>query len=94
MNAADPTDIKQVCQFLGLAGYFRKFIRNFAQKVRPLTNLLRKNVVWTWGKEESQAVSVIKDHLSNRLILAIYDPTLETEVHTDASAMGIGAMLI
>ena len=90
----DPSNVKQVRQFLGLAGYFRKFIKDFVRKVAPLTNLLRKNVPWHWGDEESEVVKEIKRVLINRPILVIFDPGQETEVHTDACAIGIGAILI
>lgn len=94
MKVEDPINVKQVRQFLGLAGYFRKFIKNFAQIVLPLTILLRKNITFVCGEEQKEAVQTIKKILSKRPILAIYDTTLETEVHTDASAIGLGAILI
>ncbi|XP_033228956.1 uncharacterized protein LOC117180569 [Belonocnema kinseyi] len=94
LKVADPINVKQVRQFLGLAGYFRKFIKDFARKVAPLTNLLRKNVAWSWGEKESEVVKDIKAILVNRPILTIYDPNRETEVHTDACAIGLGAILI
>ena len=93
-EVSDPINVKQVRQFLGLAGYFRKFVLNFARRVAPLTNLLKKNVAWHWGPEQSNAVREIKEILSTRPILAIFDPELKTEVHTDASAIGLGAILI
>ena len=70
----DSTNIKQVWQFLGLAGYFRKFVLKFAQRGAPLTNLLKDNFSWQWGPEESNAVREIKEILSNRPVLAIFDP--------------------
>lgn len=94
MLTPDPINVKQVRQFLGLAGYFRKFVKNFANKLAPLTNLLKKNAVWKWGLEQSQAVREIKEVLSTRPVLAIFNPSLETEVHTDASSIGLGAILI
>ena len=94
METPDPKTVKQVRQFLGLAGYFRKFIQNFARKVAPLTNLLRKNVSWQWAAEQSNAVREIKEILSTRPLLAIFDPELQTEVHTDASCIRLGAILI
>jgi len=94
LKSADPRNIKQVRQFLGLAGYFRKFVPNFAQRTAPLTNLLRKEVPWTWGEKESHAVREIRETLSGRPVLTLYDPSRETEVHTDASSLGLGAMLI
>lgn len=86
--------MKEVRQFLGLAGYFRKFVSNFARKVAPLTDLLRKDACWLWGPEHCAAVDEVKQTLCNRPVLTIYDPTLETELHTDASAIGLGAILI
>ena len=90
----DPSNVKQVRQFLGLAGYFRKFIKDFARKVAPLTNLLRKNVPWHWGDKESEVVKEIKRVLINRPILVIFKPEHETEVHTGSCATGLVAILI
>lgn len=50
---------KQVCQFLGSAGYFCKFIPNYAKKLAPLNGLLRKNVSWQWNSEHVKVVEVI-----------------------------------
>ena len=74
MEVSDAINVKQVRQFLGLAGYFRKFVLNFAQKVAPLTNLFKKNFSWQWGPEQPNAVREIKKLLSNRPVLAIFDP--------------------
>lgn len=94
MNVIDPINVKQVVQFLGLVGYFRKFIKNFAQIVLPLTILLRKNAPFVWGQEQKEAIQSVKKILSEQPVLAIYDSTLETEVHTGASVVVIGAILI
>ena len=94
LKAPTPANVKQVRQFLGLAGYFRKFIPGYAKKVAPLTNLLHKNVPWVWGAEHSRVLEDVKQVLSERPVLVVYDPTLVTEVHTDASSIGLGAILI
>ena len=94
VNAPTPRNVKEVRQFLGLSGYFRRFIKDYAKKVAPLTDLLRKDVPWVWKTRQSDAVKSIKDALSERPILAIYDPTRPTEVHTDASSIGLGAILL
>ena len=94
METPDSKTVKQVRQFLGFAGYFLKFILNFARKVSPLTNLLRKNVSWQWTAEQSNAMREIKEILSTRPLLAIFDPELQTEVQMDASCIGLGAILI
>ena len=85
---------KQVRQFLGLVGFFRKLIKDFAKRVVPLTNLLRKNVTWKWGSVQETSVWEIKEILSSRPVILNFDPSLETEVHTDASSMELVAMLI
>lgn len=87
-------DLHNVRQYLGLASYFRKFIKNFAFIAKPLTNLTKKNVVFVWGNAEQTAFEILKDKLISKPALAIYDGNAETEVHTDASKMGIGATLI
>ena len=94
LKAPTPANVKQVRQFLGLAGNFRKFRPGYAKKVAPLTNLLRKNVPWVWGAEHSRVLEDVKQVLSERPVLVVYDPTLVTEVHTDASSIGLGAILI
>lgn len=88
-----PTNIRQLRQFLGLAGYFRKFIKNFAALAEPLTRLLRKNVSWKFGREQVEALQRIKDLLTTRPILKIFTPNWPTEVHTDASKVGVAGIL-
>lgn len=87
-------NIKQVSQFLGLAGFFRKFVKNFAVIIRPLTQLLQKNNQWNWTAEQDIAVQAVKDISTTRPVLKIFDPNLMTEVHTDVSKDGIAGMLI
>lgn len=89
-----PGSVKQVRQFLGLAGYFRKFVENFATIVEPLTRLTKKNVPWEWKTEQERAFNTIKDRLTTRPVLAIFNPEVPAEVHTDASAIGVGAILL
>lgn len=89
-----PQSVKQVRQFLGLASYFRRFIANFATIVEPLSRLTRKNELWTWGESQKKAFNTIKDRLTTRPVLTIFDPDRPTEVHTDASAAGVGAVLL
>ena len=94
IKAAEPTDIKELRSFLGLVSYFRKFIEDLSKIVAPLTDLLRKVARWKWASEQANAVRKLKCILTDRAILAIFDRTLETEVHTDASSIGLGAILM
>lgn len=89
-----PKTVRNIRQFIGLTGYFRKFIRDYASIVRPLTALTRKNAAWQWGEKENQAFEALKELLIQRPILAIYDPTSPTEVHTDASQDGVAGILL
>lgn len=89
-----PVSVHNVRQFLGLASFFRKFIKNFATIAKPLTSLLKNNVPWNWGGDQQKAFDELKSRLVSRPILALYDPSLTTELHTDASKWGVGGMLL
>ncbi|GJZ81421.1 ty3-gypsy retrotransposon protein [Tanacetum coccineum] len=101
----DPKKVKAVCEwpvpksqrqvrgFLGLAGYYRRFIQGYATMAAPLTNLLRKDG-FKWEEEESTAFEAIKRQLSTAPILGLPDFEHTFIVETDASADGIGAVLI
>lgn len=89
-----PRNVHEVRQFLGLAGYFRKFVKGFGEIARPLTNLLKKDIPFEWTDRESSAFHLLKDKLVERPILSLYNPKLDTELHTDASAHGIGGILL
>ncbi|KZS00239.1 Uncharacterized protein APZ42_003548, partial [Daphnia magna] len=79
--------------FLGLASYYRKFIRAFADKAHPLTARTRKSVEWKWGEEQRDAFDCIKNCLISRPILSYPNFTREVIIYTDASGYGIGAVL-
>lgn len=89
-----PRDVHNVRQFLGLASFFRKFIRGFAALARPLTGLLRNNTPWVWGADQQASFDELKQKLVSRPVLALYDPSLSTELHTDASKWGVGGILL
>lgn len=94
VNARVPSNVKEVRQFLGLAGYFRRYLPGYSLKTACIANLTRKGVQFSWGKEQEMVRKDIIDRLTSEPVLAIFDPTLPTEVHTDASALGYGAVLL
>lgn len=94
VDAAEPKDVKQVRQFMGLASYFRRYIAGFAQKTACIAALTRKGVEFKWGTEQQAARQSIIESLTSEPVLAIYDPSLPIEVHTDASSIGYGAILM
>ncbi|CAH2086561.1 unnamed protein product [Euphydryas editha] len=89
-----PDDQHKVRQFIRLASFFRKFIKGFSIIAKPLTQLLRKNVKWQWGSAEETAFLTLKGELVKRPILSFYNPEYETQVHTDASKVGVAGILM
>ncbi|CAG9114451.1 unnamed protein product [Plutella xylostella] len=89
-----PQNVHEVRQFVGLASFFRRFVPGFASIARPLTSLTKNNVAWSWGEEQSCAFSRLKEILVTRPVLAIYNHKYETELHTDASLVGLGGILL
>lgn len=94
VESPKPKNVKQVRQFIGLASYFRRYIPGFATKTACITKLTQKGVDFEWGDEQERVRREIIEYLTNEPVLAIYDPKLRTEVHTDASSIGYGAVLI
>ena len=85
-----PTKLKELQSFLGLANYYRKCIRGFCHKARPLTNLLRKGVKFQFTEECHKAFQTLKTCLTSDPILAYPSFQHEFLLYTDASDSGIG----
>ena len=88
-----PTTPKQVCAFLGLVGYYRKFIRNFAKIAKPLTLLTRQQVKFKWTPEHQEAFMKLKDSIIQALILHYPDPNKKYIIYMDASDDACGDQL-
>ena len=85
--------IKQLRAFLGLMGYYRKFIASYADKAKPLTDLLKKEVISEWTTEHTAAKQSLIRALTEAPILRCPDYTQPFEVTTDASGVALGAVL-
>lgn len=96
LNAPRPTTKKQVKAFIGLAGFYRKFIQNFSTIAVPLTNLTKKGQPNTviWGEAEERAFDQLKSKLTSDPILKLPDLGKEYVLRTDASGEGLGAVLL
>ncbi|GBG90033.1 hypothetical protein CBR_g50126 [Chara braunii] len=92
-EAPVPTSLTQVRAFLGLASYYRRFIKGFAAIARPLTNLLRKDQPLSWDAECQQAFATLKDALATTPILIRPDPSKQFILITDWQPESISAIL-
>ncbi|CAI7891587.1 unnamed protein product [Closterium sp. NIES-54] len=89
----EPTSIKEVQAFLGLANYYRKFIRHFAAITSPLSNLLCKSEPFHWDSDQQTAFNALKCALTSSPTLALPNPSLPYVIWTDASQVAMGAIL-
>ncbi|GJS15728.1 reverse transcriptase domain-containing protein [Tanacetum coccineum] len=89
-----PTTPSEVRSFLGLAGYYRRFIENFSKIAKPLTSLTQKNQKYEWGEKQEKAFQTLKDNLCNAPILSLPDGVEDFVVYCDASNQGLGCVLM
>ena len=93
MSLEIPLNKREVRRFLGAAGYFRKFIKNFAVLTSPLTDLLRKGTKFQWTSTCQQVFDEVKAAFSNKPILKTPNFNKPFILAVDASDRGLGAML-
>ncbi|GKC71733.1 putative reverse transcriptase domain-containing protein, partial [Tanacetum coccineum] len=91
---ASPKSPTEIRQFLGLAGYYRRFIEGFSKIAKPMTKLTQKNVKFDWGEKEEAAFQLIKQKLCSAPILALPKGSENFIVYCDASHKGLGAVLM
>ena len=93
-NFPTPSNADQIRSFIGLAGFYRQFIRDFSKIAQPLTSLLKKDASFTWNDEQQKAFDTLKQALTTAPILAFPNFNKEFILYTDASNIGIGAVLM
>ncbi|GJW38800.1 putative reverse transcriptase domain-containing protein [Tanacetum coccineum] len=89
-----PTTPSEVRSFLGLDGYYRRFIENFSKITKPITLLTQKNQKYEWGEKQEEAFQTLKDNLCNAPILSLPDGVEDFVVYCDASNQGLGCVLM
>ncbi|KAA0062427.1 Retrovirus-related Pol polyprotein from transposon 297 family [Cucumis melo var. makuwa] len=87
-----PTNVRQVCGFLGLTGYYRRFVQHYKFIAAPLTQLLKKGG-FKWNKEVEEAFKKLKKAMLSLPILALPNIDQPFEIETNASGFGVGAIL-
>nr|GEX02964.1 retrotransposon protein, putative, Ty3-gypsy subclass [Tanacetum cinerariifolium] len=93
-NWTPPKSPTEIRSFLGLAGYYRRFIVNFLKITKPLTPLTQKNKKFEWGDEHEITFQMLKDMLCDALILALPEGADDFVVYCDASNQGFGCVLM
>lgn len=88
-----PTNQTEVQSFLGLASYYRRFVKGFADIARPLHKLVEKGKRFQWGEDCQGAFEKLKTCLTTAPVLTYPDPSKSFILDTDASEVGIGAVL-
>jgi hypothetical protein len=92
-NFPIPRSVKDVRSFLGLASFYRRLIPHFADIAKPLTQLTKKDKIWDWNQKCQESFDRIKSKLSSTPLLAFLDFKVPFILTTDASTVGLGAVL-
>ena len=88
-----PTNVTEIRSFLGLAGFYRKFIQGFSAICAPITELLKNEQAFVWGKEQQHSFDRLKQAVTSAPVLIFPDPKLPYIVTTDSSGFAVGATL-
>jgi len=89
-----PETVPEIRSFLGLAGYYRRFVPDFSKIAKPMTELLKKGVKFVWDDKCEQAFLTLRRLLTSAPVLAQPDITRPFDVYCDASGTGLGSVFI
>jgi hypothetical protein len=89
MDWKPPKSVHQICSFLGLAGYYRRFIPDFSRIAKPMTELLKKEVKFVCSEACEKAFHTLRQHLTSAPVLVQPDNSKPFEVFCDASGTGL-----
>ncbi|WVZ97174.1 hypothetical protein U9M48_042729, partial [Paspalum notatum var. saurae] len=94
LNWKQPQSVTEIRSFLGLAGYYRRFIKDFSRISKPMTALTQKNAKFAWSPKCEEAFGTLKKLLTSAPVLAQPDITKSFDVYCDASGSGLGCVLM
>ena len=94
VNWKPPTNVTEVRSFLGLAGYYRKFVEGFSKIATPLTNLLKKDQKFKWSDTCQHSFEELRQRLTTALVLALPSRKDDYVVYSDSSRQGLGCVLM
>jgi hypothetical protein len=94
LNWKPPTDVLKISSFLGLAGYYRRFIQDFSKVAKSMTQLLEKGKVFNWTQDCQDSVEEFKKLLTMALVLVLPDLSKKFDIYCDASRWGLGCVLM
>ncbi|WVZ97665.1 LOW QUALITY PROTEIN: hypothetical protein U9M48_043179, partial [Paspalum notatum var. saurae] len=94
LNWKQPETVTEIRSFLGLAGYYHRFIKDFSKTAKPMTSLTKKNAKYSWSPNCEEAFQSLKRSLTTAPVLAQPDVTKPFDVYCDASDNGLGCVLM
>jgi hypothetical protein len=94
LNWSPPKNVPEIRSFLGLAGYYRRFIEGFSKIVKPLTTLLEKGIEFKWDEKCQASFEELKKILTTAPVLIMTDIHKGFDVYCDASRQGLDCVLM
>ena len=94
IDAPTPSNLKEVQSFIGLCNFYSRFIRNFSTLLSPLYRFMKKNTKFIWNSSHDKCVNTVKNLFKNNKVLKLFNSKLDIAIETDASSVGIGAVLM
>jgi hypothetical protein len=94
LNWMPPTTTSEIWSFLGLVGYYRRFINDFSKIAKPMTKLLEKNKAFEWTAECQASFEELRKHLTSAPVLVLPDLTKKFDIYYDSSCRGLGCVLM
>ena len=91
---ATPTTLRELRGFLGFANFYRRFIKDFSKAARPLHDLTKKHIPWSWGTPQQEAFDTLRTAFTSSPVLALWDPDRPTRIEVDASGFATGGALL